>query len=294
MLKNSNSNPAEQLPSYRVRWLARLVYSRGFEFTIAGVIFVNAIALGTLTMPGLSQGARESALAIENFAFAIYVVELTIRIVSYGKKPWMFFSTGWNIFDFIVIGLSPFFQGQSTILRLLRLLRLIRIFRFLPEVRLLSTSIIRSIPPLLSMSVLVTLLLFLYGMAGVYLFGTQAQESWGNIASSMKSLFILLTLENFPVYFEEGLEISPLALPFFLSYVFLIVFTVLNVLIGIVLNAMDEVREEEKAASQVHGQMAKIITSLEQVISDGVVTESELETLKSQLKRLKEMKNSKP
>jgi len=97
------------------------------------------------------------------------------------------------------------------------------------------------------MSVLITLLLFLYGMAGFYLFGEQAPTSWGDIGLSMKSLFILLTLENFPVYLEEAMLISPLAIPFFLSYVFLIVFTVLNVLIGIVLNAMDEARSEDKA-----------------------------------------------
>jgi voltage-gated sodium channel len=67
------------------------------------------------------------------------------------------------------------------------------------------------------MSVLITLLLYLYGMAAVYLFGDEAPESWGDIGVSMKSLFILLTLENFPFYLEEGLLISPLALPFFLS-----------------------------------------------------------------------------
>jgi voltage-gated sodium channel len=206
----------------------------------------------------------------------------------------MFFSRGWNIFDFIVIGLSPFFQGQSTVLRLLRLFRLIRIFRFLPEVRILSTSIMKSIPPLLSMSVLITLLLFLYGMAGVYVFGAEAPESWGNIAVSMKSLFILLTLENFPVYLEEGLLISPLALPFFLSYVFLIVFTVLNVLIGIVLNAMDEARAEDKSAEREHDQLEKIVESLERFIADGKTSENELDFLRGQLVKLKHMRESKP
>lgn len=205
----------------------------------------------------------------------------------------MFFSKGWNIFDFIVIGLSPFFQGQSTVLRLLRLFRLIRIFRFLPEVRILSTSIVKSIPPLLSMSVLITLLLFLYGMAGVYVFGAEAPESWGNIAISMKSLFILLTLENFPVYLEEGLLISPLALPFFLSYVFLIVFTVLNVLIGIVLNAMDEARAEDKTAGREHDQLEKIVESLERFFADGKTSEQELDFLRGQLAKLKQMREPK-
>jgi voltage-gated sodium channel len=284
----------EYLPSYRIRWLARLVYSKGFEFTIAAVILLNAFALGYLTLPGTSSEARSSALAIDSLAFWIYVVELTLRIASYGRKPWMFFTRGWNVFDFVVIGLSPFLQGQSTVLRLLRLFRLIRIFRFLPEVRILSSSILRSIPPLMSMSVLIALLLFLYGMAGVYLFGAEAPESWGHIGVSMKSLFILLTLENFPVYLEEGLVISPLALPFFSTYVFLIVFTVLNVLIGIVLNAMDEAREEDKKTSKEHSQLARIVASLERVIADGRTTENELDFLRGELAKLKQIREPKP
>jgi voltage-gated sodium channel len=283
----------EYLPGYRIKWLARIVYSKWFEFTIAAVILTNAVALGILTLPGLSEESARSASAVDSVAFWIYVFELCLRIASYGKKPWMFFARGWNIFDFVVIGLSPFFQGQSTVLRLLRLFRLIRIFRFLPEVRILSTSIMKSIPPLLSMSVLITLLLFLYGMAGVYLFGAEAQVSWGNIGISMKSLFILLTLENFPLYLEEGLAISPLAIPFFLSYVFLIVFTVLNVLIGIVLNAMHEARQEDKSADREHNQLAKIVGSLERVIADGKTSENELDFLRGELAKLKQLREPK-
>jgi voltage-gated sodium channel len=204
----------------------------------------------------------------------------------------MFFTKGWNVFDFVVVGLSPFLQGQSKVLRLLRLFRLIRIIRILPEVRILSTSIVKSIPPLLSMSVLTTLLLFFYGMAGVYLFGSEAPESWGDIGSSMKSLFILLTRENFPVYLEEGLTVSPLALLFFFSYVFVVVFTVLNVLVGIVLNAMDEARQEAKSAGREHDQLEKTVNSLERFIAEGKTSEHELDFLRTELARLKQLRGS--
>lgn len=283
----------QYLPAYRIKWLSALVYSKAFEFALAAVILTNAISLGILTLPGLSENAIKSALLVDTIAFWIYVGELILRIISYGKKPWMFFSRGWNIFDFLVIGLAPFFQGQSTVLRLLRLLRLLRIFRFLPEVRILSASIVKSVPPLMSMSVLIALLLFLYGMAGVYLFGAAAPEAWGNIGSSMKSLFILLTLENFPVYLEEGLDISPLALPYFLSYVFLIVFTVLNVLIGIVLNAMDEARQEDKNLGKESKQLAKIVASVERIIQDGKTSATEIEFLRGELAKLKQIRDPK-
>jgi voltage-gated sodium channel len=284
---------AQYLPAYRIVWLSKLVYSRAFEFTLAFVILTNALALGMLTLPGISPDAYRYATLVDTVAFWIYVGELILRILSYGKKPWMFFTRGWNIFDFLVIGLAPFFQGQSTVLRLLRLLRLIRIFRFLPEVRILSASIVKSIPPLMSMSVLIALLLFLYGMAGVYLFGSAAPEAWGNIGASMKSLFILLTLENFPVYLEEGLEISALALPYFLSYVFLIVFTVLNVLIGIVLNAMDEARQEDKSVNREGKQLANIVNSVERIIKDGKASEYEIDLLRSELAKLKQIREPK-
>ena len=159
----------------------------------------------------------------------------------------MFFKTGWNVFDFVIIGLSPLFASQTLILRLLRIFRLIRIFRFLPEVRILTRSIARSLPPLMSMSVLIFLALFMYGMAGVYLFGKDMPEQWGDITSALTSLFILLTLEEFANYLMDGLSYTPLALPFYISYVFIIVFTILNVLIGVVLNAMDEAREKNRA-----------------------------------------------
>jgi voltage-gated sodium channel len=283
----------QYLPAYRIKWLSVLVYSKTFEFALAAVILTNAFALGILTLPGLGENAQKYALIVDSAAFWIYVGELILRIISYGKKPWMFFSRGWNIFDFLIIGLAPFFQGQSTVLRLLRLLRLLRIFRFLPEVRILSASIVKSIPPLMSMSVLIALLLFIYGMAGVYLFGSAAPEAWGNIGSSMKSLFILLTLENFPIYLEEGLEISPLALPFFLSYVFLIVFTVLNVLIGIVLNAMDEARQEDRNIGKESKQLAKIVASVERIIQDGKTSATEIDFLRGELAKLKQIRNPK-
>ena len=231
---------------YRIKWLTRLVYSQPFELFIAGIILLNAIALALLTMPNIDGDARSSLIRFDQIALWVFFAELIARMISYGRKPWMFFKTGWNVFDFIIIGLSPLFAGQTLLLRLLRIFRLIRIFRFLPEVRILTRSITRSLPPLMSMSVLIFLALFIYGMAGVYLFSEEMPDQWGDITAALTSLFILLTLEEFANYLVDGLEVSPWALPFYVSYVFIIVFTILNVLIGVVLNAMDEARTENR------------------------------------------------
>lgn len=276
----------EEIPSYRILWLSRLVYSSVFELVIAAVIAINAVFLAVLTMPDITDATRTFALTVDTGAMVIYAIELGLRIASYGRKPWMFFTRGWNVFDFIIVGLAPFAAGQTVVLRLLRLMRLLRIFRFLPEVRVLFASIVKSIPPLLSMSVLIGLLLFLYGMAGTYLFGAFLPEAWGHIGLSLKSLFILLTLENFPIYLEDAMLISPLAIPYFLSYVFFIVFTILNVLIGIVLNAMDEARSENRIQTNQAAALDELAHIVGDMSADGKISKTELAHLKSEIARL--------
>ncbi len=277
----------EALADYRVFWLAKLVYSSAFELAVAAVIATNAVFLAVLTMPGITDATRAFAAAVDTGAMIIYAIELALRIASYGRKPWMFFTRGWNVFDFVIVGLAPFAAGQTVVLRLLRLMRLLRIFRFLPEVRVLFASIVKSIPPLLSMSVLIGLLLFLYGMAGTYLFGAFLPEAWGHIGLSLKSLFILLTLENFPIYLEDAMLISPLAIPYFLSYVFFIVFTILNVLIGIVLNAMDEARAENRLRNSEAEAIKEIGHIIDVMSADGKISKAELAQLKNDIARLK-------
>lgn len=279
---------------YRIKSLTRLVYSQPFELFIAGIILLNAVALALLTMPNIDGDARESLVRFDQIALWIFFFELVARMISYGRKPWMFFKTGWNVFDFIIIGLSPIFAGQTLILRLLRIFRLIRIFRFLPEVRILTKSIMRSLPPLMSMSVLIFLALFIYGMAGVYLFGQEMPEQWGDITAALTSLFILLTLEEFANYLVDGLAVSPWALPFYISYVFVIVFTILNVLIGVVLNAMDEARQENREREAELEKLQTFAKEVEEISADGEITPEEvtqlkakITTLERELKRLK-------
>ena len=273
----------------RIGWLTRLVYSSPFEFFIAFVILVNATSLAILTLPDLEASVREACEQIDLICFAIYGTELVLRIISYGRRPQDFFKEGWNIFDFIVIAISPIFAGQTVVLRLLRLLRLFRIFRFLPEVRVLTTSIVRSLPPLMSLAVLIFVALFMYGMVGHYLFGDSDTENWGSITRAMTSLFILLTLENFPNYLEAGVAVSPWALPYFLSYVFVVVFTVLNVLIGVVLNAMDEAREENRQRAKRLGQLTEIVDEVETMTEDGKISEEELKRLREKVARMEKL-----
>lgn len=283
-----------ELKDYRVKWLSKIVYSSQFELVIAFIILVNAVSLALLTMPNIEPGVKETLTQLDTFSLYLYLAELVMRILSYGSRPLEFFKQGWNVFDFTIVILSfGIFSGQTIILRLLRIFRLIRIFRFLPEVRVLTTSVIKSLPPLMSVGVLIFLALFIYGMAGVYLFGDQLPESWGNITLALTSLFILLTLENFPIYLEEAVAISPWALPFYLSYIFIVVFTVLNVLIGIVLNAMDEAREENRQRKKQIQQLDQIVHEVDDITADGEVTKDEIDRLRNKLKLMEQILHEK-
>jgi voltage-gated sodium channel len=282
------------METFRIKWLTRIVYSQTFELCIAGIIFLNAVALALLTIPGIDAATRESLERFDQAALWIFVAELVVRMISYGSKPWNFFKTGWNVFDFIIIGLSPFLANQTLILRLLRIFRLIRIFRFLPEVRVLTRSITRSLPPLMSMSVLIFLALFIYGMAGVYLFGDEMPEQWGDITAALTSLFILLTLEEFAIYLVDGLAVSPWALPYYVSYVFVIVFTILNVLIGVVLNAMDEARQENRDREEEIKRLQNFAKEVDDISADGKVSAEEITQLRQKILTLeKELRRAK-
>jgi voltage-gated sodium channel len=143
------------------------------------------------------------------------------------------------------------------------------------------------------MSVLIFLALFIYGMAGVYLLGEKLPLHWGDISIALTTLFILLTLENFPVYLEEAILVTPLALPFFLSYIVIVVFTVLNVFIGIVLNAMDEARSENREKIQKLKKLDELALEIDNITADGKVTDEEILVLRRKLEALEDLARKK-
>ena len=195
----------------RVRPLQRLVDSAAFNSVIIGVILANAVVLGLQTYPGIVDSYGGALDLLNALCLGVFVVELTLRIASYGRRPQDFFKSGWNVFDFVVITAAfiPGVRDSSTLLRLVRLARVVRIFRLLPDVRVLITGVFRSLPPLLSMAALTTVILFAYGMVGWLLFADELPEEWGTIGDAMLTMFILLTLENFPFYMERGMNVHP-------------------------------------------------------------------------------------
>jgi voltage-gated sodium channel len=231
--------------------LARLVDSPTFTTVIVATIAVNAVVLGLQTYEGIDDRWGDLLFVVNAVCLGIFLVELAIRMGSYWPRPLAFFRDGWNVFDFVVI-LAVFIPGireNSTLLRLLRLLRVVRIVRVLPDLRVLLLGVWKSVPPLASIGAVTGMILFVYGMVGWIWFGDELPEQWGNIGSAMLTLFVMLTLENFPQYMDAAMEVEPWAWIYFVSFILVAAFIVLNVLIGIVLNSMEEAREQDRRAA---------------------------------------------
>ena len=225
--------------------LARVVDSPVFTTIVVTTIAVNAAVLGLQTYQGVVDRWGDALFLINGVCLGIFIVELAIRMASYWPRPFAFFRNGWNVFDFVVI-LAVFVPGireNSTLLRLLRLLRVVRIVRLLPDLRVLLLGVWRSVPPLASIGAVTAMILFVYGMVGWIWFGDELPDQWGDIGSAMLTLFVMLTLENFPVYMDAAMEVEPWAWLYFVSFILVAAFIVLNVLIGVVLNSMEEARE---------------------------------------------------
>ena len=226
---------------------ARIADSSRFQNFIMGVIVANAVTLGLGTY---DWGSRTDSLltTLDDVFLGIFVLELAIRITAFGSRPQDFFKDGWNVFDFVVIGLAfmPGIRDNVTLLRLARLLRVVRIVSVMPDLRILVRAMTRSIAPIASLAVLTLLLMYVYGMVGWILFHEEDPEQWGDIGQAMLSLFQILTLEGWNNFLESGQEIHPASWIFFVSYVLIASFLVINILIAIIINSMDEVHEAER------------------------------------------------
>jgi voltage-gated sodium channel len=228
--------------------LTRIVAAHWFTTVVLVVIVVNAVALGLETYDGIADRFGDELGVVNDVCLGIFVVELVLRIGAYGRRPWDFFRNGWNVFDFVVIAIAfvPGIRESSTLLRLARLARVVRIVRLFPDLRVLLAGVWRSIPPLFAIALATGMLLFVYGMVGWTLFADELPDDWGNIGRAMLTLFVMLTLENFPTYMDAGMEVHPWSWVYFVSFILIAAFVVINVLIGIVLNSMEEAREAER------------------------------------------------
>ncbi|GAB3817106.1 ion transporter [Micromonospora zhanjiangensis] len=224
----------------------RLVESGPFEVAIVAVIVANGIVLGIETYPHLGA-ARPVLDWVELLFRAIFVTEIGIRLLAYGRRPQDFFRHGWNVFDLAVVAaiFVPGLHGDSALLRVLRVARVVRLVRFSPGLRTIVTALLRSLPGVGGFLALAMVTLYVYGMIGWLIFRDVYPEQYGDIGKSLLTLFVLLSLENLPDLIQQGAEYSPWAVVFYVSYVLIAVNLLLNILIAVIVNSMEEARRLE-------------------------------------------------
>jgi voltage-gated sodium channel len=227
----------------------RVAASRRFQNAILAVIVANAVLIGLETSPALWErhGALFHAL---NFAVqAIFAVEIAVRLLAHAPRVDRFFRDGWNVFDFAIVGLSllPVAGPFATVARLARLLRALRIVSALPELRLIVATMLRSIPSLANVILLLGLILYVYAVIGLHLFGGVDPAHWGTLPRAGLTLFEILTLEGWVDLMDASLAATPWAWVYYVSFVVLAVFVVINLFIAIVINNLEAAKGEERA-----------------------------------------------
>jgi voltage-gated sodium channel len=247
-LPSTDDREAHDSHSSLVRRCATLADNRTFNLAIFAVIVANAVVLGLETYAGVEHDAGGLLRTLNDVFLGVFVVELAIRLTAFGAKPGGFFRSGWNVFDFLVVvaSFTPGLRENAMLLRLARLARVLRVVRLLPDLRVLTLAIGRSIPGVLSLAVLMVLVLFIYGMVGWTIFADYAPQQYGSIGEAMLTMFVLLTLENLPTQIELGRGLSDWTLVYFISYALIAAFLVFNILIGVVINSLEEAREIDR------------------------------------------------
>jgi voltage-gated sodium channel len=232
------------------RRCSRIVDSRAFEVTIVVMIGANAVLLCVETYDHLVD-SMPYLHWLERFFRAVFVTEIVIRILAYGRRPQDFFKHGWNVFDFVVIAavFIPGLHGDSAALRVIRIARVVRLVRFSPGLRTIVTALLRSLPGVGGFLALALVTFYVYGMAGWLLFGDAYPDDYGTIGRAVLTLFVLLSLETLPDLIQQGLELSPWTLVYYISYVLITVNLLLNILIAVIVNSMEEARRLEMTES---------------------------------------------
>lgn len=225
----------------------RIVAAKAFQRTIIAVIIANAVTIGLQTYDAITDRWGELLNTLDAVFLGIFVVEILIRIASYGRRPGDFFRNGWNLFDFIIVGAAfvPGLRANATVLRVLRVLRITRLVSVVPDLRVILQGIFRSIAPLGGVLLLTFILMYVYAILGVVLFGDELPQQWGTAGVALLTMFELLTLEGWNEIFTAAREVTAWAIPFFVSFILLGTFVVLNLVIAIVINSVEQARSEE-------------------------------------------------
>ena len=239
---------------------------------ITALIVLNAISLGLETSPEVRARMGDILAVIDWVVLTIFVVEIVMKLFA---KRLDFFKSGWNVFDFIVVSIALVpAAGPFYILRALRILRVLRLISVVPQMRRVVQALVTAIPGLLSIVALISLIFYISAVLATNLFGPVFQEWFGTIGASMYSLFQIMTLESWSMgIVRPVMKVYPYAWIFFVPFIMVTSFAVINLFIGVIVDAMQTVQEER----------------VEEVDADAQHIEDKLKKVENELAELRRM-----
>lgn len=264
--------------------LQHFVSSRIFRFTIIFLIFVNAVILGALTFTEQGTYWYDLLLKLDYAILAVFVTEMLIKLIAWKTK---FFRNGWNIFDVTVIAISLIpATGAFAVLRAMRVLRVLRLLHFVPMLRRITEALFRALPGMTAIIAVMVLMIYVSAVIATNLFGSTENPEvlalFGDLYSSALSLFQVMTMDGwrFEVMQKVIDDGHPYAWVFFLVFIFLASFAILNLFIAVFVEALqaehdavqddkiDELEDLAEDGALIRSQILKTLQDLSAEMAD--------------------------
>ncbi|MCB1863949.1 MAG: ion transporter [Chromatiales bacterium] len=256
------------------------VESRPVQLFIMGVIVLNAITLGMETSSTLMARWGDLLYVLDHIALTIFVVEIGLKLFALGGR---YFRDPWNVFDFVVVGIALVpASGAFAVLRALRVLRVLRLVSVVPQLRFVVQSLLHAIPGVGAIAGLMVLVFYVFAVMATGLFGGTHPDWFGDIGRSMYTLFQVMTLESWSMGIARPvMESHPYAWLFFVPFILIATFTVLNLFIAIIVNTMQTMQEKVSAREQA---------AIEQSVhAEGTQLEADIRSLREELADLRRL-----
>jgi len=239
---------------------------------LLALILVNAVILGLETMPTVMAAVGQPLQALDKAILAVFVVEIGIRLFVHRLA---FFKDAWSVFDFVVISIALLpASGPFAVLRALRVLRVLRVLTFVPSMRKIVGALVQSLNGMLSIAMVLGLVYYVAAVMVTKLFGEAFPEWFGSLGRSLYTLFQVMTLESWSMGIARPVMAEfPYAWVFFVPFILLATFTMLNLFIAVIVNAVQSMHDEEHQLEQadekaVQQQLLQQMRQLQQQLSD--------------------------
>ncbi|WP_278923824.1 MULTISPECIES: ion transporter [Pseudophaeobacter] len=253
--------------------------------SILGIIIFNAVTLGLGTSHVVNSHIGGLLGVIDSLVLTIFVAELALKLFAYRLK---FFSSAWNIFDLLVVsvGLLPDKQGLSA-LRGLRVIRALRLLSVIPQMRKVVQALLDALPGMGAVIVMISIVFYVFGVMATLMYGAAFDVWFGTLGRSLYSLFQIMTLESWSMgIVRPVMEVYPMAWSFFVPFIVITAFSVLNLFIGLLVNTMQTAVEAEAEAE--FEQLRELVRQETDVVDAHVIElHAELKALRREISELK-------